>query len=147
MSTPPALHPLAGVQARRISPGDTVRLAVLSGPADGSGTSVCFEVWDPGGSQPPNSHSGSVETFVVLAGHGRAHSDEHERDLAPGDVLVLPAGSTHRIVNTSATERLYTITVMAPDEGFAAMIEAGEPADLDAADLAVLRASGGATQA
>jgi len=139
VTTPaPVLHPLAQVQARRISAGDTVRLAVLSGPADGSGTSVSFEVWDPGGSQPPNSHSDSVETFVVLAGRGRAYSDEHVRDLGPGDVLVLPAGSTHRIVNTSATERLYTITVMSPDAGFAALIEAGRPAPLDADDLAVL---------
>ncbi len=141
MTPPPALRPLADAQAHRISPGDTVRLAVLAGPGDGSDTSVCFEVWDPGGAQPPNSHPASVETFVVLAGSGQAHSDGHVREIAAGDVLVLPAGSTHRIVNTSASERLYTLTIMAPDDGFAALIERGEPAVLDAQDLAVLRAA------
>lgn len=139
MSTPPVLRAASDVRAHHISAGDTVKLAVLSGPTQGSDTSISFEIWEPGGSQPPNSHSGSTETFIVLAGKGRAHSDEHVRDLVAGDVLVLPVGSTHRIENTSTTDRLYTITVMAPDDGFAALIEAGVPTELDDADLAVLR--------
>ncbi|OHV36079.1 MULTISPECIES: cupin domain-containing protein [Pseudofrankia] len=136
---PPVVRPLAEVTAHRISPADTVRLAVLSGPAQGSPTTVVFEIWEPGGSQPPNSHPASTETFVVLAGTGLAHSDGHTRPLGPGDVLVLPPGSVHRIVNTSDTDRLYTITVMAPDDGFAALIERGPVAGLDPEDVAVLR--------
>ncbi|MBL7500584.1 cupin domain-containing protein [Frankia sp. CNm7] len=143
MVGPPVVRPLGEVTAHRISPTDTVRLAVLSGPAQGSPTTVVFEVWEPGGSQPPNSHPASTETFVVLAGHGRAHSDGHTRPIGPGDVLVLPPGSVHRIVNTSDTERLYTITVMAPDDGFAALIERGPAVALDPADLAVLRGATG----
>jgi mannose-6-phosphate isomerase-like protein (cupin superfamily) len=137
--TAPLLRGPDEVTAHRISPGDTVRLAVLSGPAQGSPTTVVFEVWEPGGAQPPNSHPVSTETFVVLAGQGLAHCDGHTRPLAPGDTLVLPPGTVHRIVNTSATDRLYTITVMAPDEGFAALIERGPAVALDPADLAVLR--------
>lgn len=140
MSAAPVVRPVGQVVAHRISPSDTVRLAVLSGPAQGSSTTVVFEVWEPGGSQPPNSHPVSTETFVVLAGRGTAYSDDHVREIEPGDVLVLPPGSVHRIVNGSADERLYTITVMAPDEGFAYLIERGPVAYLDPADLAVLRA-------
>lgn len=140
MTTPPLLKPLNEITAHHITAGDTVKLAVLTGPGDGSPTTVVFEVWEPGGAQPFNAHTDSVETFVVLAGHGRAESDEHTRDLAPGDVLVLPAGSRHRITNTSATERLYTLTVMSPDEGFAKLIENGPATALDEDDLAVLRA-------
>jgi mannose-6-phosphate isomerase-like protein (cupin superfamily) len=139
MSDAPVLRPPTDVQAHHISAGDTVKLAVLSGPRDGSGTSISFEVWEPGGSQPPNSHSRSTETFIVLQGTGRAYSDEHVRDLVPGDVLVLPEGSTHRIENTSTTERLYTFTIMAPDDGFAELIERGPVTTLDEQDLAVLR--------
>lgn len=139
MTTSPLLRPPDDIQAYLISAGDTVKLAVLSGPTHGSDTSICFEVWEPGGSQPPNSHDSSTETFVVLQGEGRAFSDEHVRDLAPGDVLILPVGSTHRIENTSDTERLYTITVMSPDDGFAALIERGQTTTLDDKDLAVLR--------
>lgn len=141
MTGAPVLRPPGDVQAHHISVGDTVKLAVLSGPRDGSDTSVSFEIWEPGGSQPPNSHSDSTETFIVLKGTGRAYSDEYVRDLAAGDVIVLPQGSTHRIENTSSTDRLYTITVMAPDDGFAALIEAGPTTTLDEGDLAVLRGS------
>lgn len=141
MAIPPLHKPLSEIAAHHITAGDTVKLAVLTGPADGSPTTVVFEAWEPGGAQPLNWHPESVETFVVLAGEGRAVSDEHERDLAPGDVLVLPVGSKHRITNTSATERLYTLTIMSPDEGFADLIQRGPFAVLDDADLAVLGAA------
>ncbi|MFB7498808.1 cupin domain-containing protein [Streptomyces sp. NPDC056161] len=144
MSTPPVLRRLDDVVPRLISPKDTVRLACLAGPADGSPTSVFYEVWEPGGAQPDNSHPGSTEIFVVLGGHGLAHSDEHSVPIGPGDVLVLPPGSVHRIENTSATERLYTVTVMAEDGGalpggFAALVAAGTPTGWDGTDQSVLR--------
>nr|WP_246406035.1 cupin domain-containing protein [Modestobacter versicolor] len=97
-----------------------------------------MEIWEPGGSQPDNSHEESTETFVVLKGTARAHSDQHVADLGPGDVIVLPATSVHHIVNSSATERLYTITVMENDGGFADLILTGPEAALDEDDAAVL---------
>jgi mannose-6-phosphate isomerase-like protein (cupin superfamily) len=62
-------------------------------------------------------------------------------DLGPGDVIVLPATSVHHIVNTSTTDRLYTITVMENDGGFADLIFSGPEAFLDDADAAVLGAA------
>lgn len=138
MAKPPVLKRLSDVQAHRIGAGDTVLLAVLAGPADGSATTVVFEVWEPGGSQPPNSHSRSSETFLVLAGHGRAFSDDREVELAAGDVLTLQPGSLHRIENTSDSEKLYTITIMQNDDGFADLINNGPAASFDDSDMAVL---------
>ncbi|MFD0308167.1 cupin domain-containing protein [Streptomyces sp. NPDC127119] len=143
MSTPPILRRLDQVTPQLISPTDTVRLALLAGPADNSPTSVFYEVWEPGGAQPDNSHPESTEIFVVLAGHGTAHSDEHAVPIGPGDVLVLPPGSLHRIENTSATERMYTVTIMAEDGGampggFASLVTAGTDSAWDDADRAVL---------
>lgn len=129
------------VRAHRIAANDTVKLAVLAGPGHGSSSTVVFEIWEPGGSQPPNSHPNSAETFVVLSGNGVAYSDSHETLLARGDTITLMPGSVHRIVNLSATDRLYTLTIMHTDGGFAALIESGPCVDLDAADLAVLRGS------
>ena len=136
MSTAPTLRQLDQVVTQLISPADTVRLALLAGPADGSPASVFYEVWEPGGAQPYNSHPESTEIFVVLTGHGIAHSDEHSVPIGPGDVLVLPPGSVHRIENTSATERLYTVTMPG---GFAALVSAGTPAQWDDTDRAALR--------
>jgi quercetin dioxygenase-like cupin family protein len=140
---PPIVRHLEDVVPKLISPADTVRLATLVRPADGTAISVFYEVWEPGGSQPPNSHPDSTEIFVVLRGTGRAHSDGHAADLRAGDVLVLPPGSVHRIENTSATERLYTVTIMANDPGalpggFAALVDKGTPVSWEDADRDVL---------
>ncbi|TIC85445.1 cupin domain-containing protein [Nocardioides sp. GY 10127] len=135
---PPVVRHLDDLTAHLISPDDTVRLAALAGPEQGSSTSVFLEVWEPGGAQPLNSHADSAEIFLVLRGSARAFSDEHEVDLGPGDVLVLQPGSQHRILNTSATERLHTLTVMANDGGFARLVTDGTPVPLDAEDRAAL---------
>lgn len=138
---PAERHTVASAAAYRISPGDTVRLAVLRPPDDQYGASVFFEVWDPGGAQPPNSHAGSVETFFFVAGSGVAYCDGLATPVAAGDLLVLPARSVHRIVNTGPG-RLYAVTTMTPDGGFAALVTAGTPVELDADDLAVAAGGG-----
>ena len=50
---------------------------------------------------------------------------------------MLPPGLEHVIENTG-TERLYCLTVMVPNEGFAEMIRNGQPMTLDQADRAVV---------
>ncbi|HWG72484.1 MAG TPA: cupin domain-containing protein [Acidimicrobiales bacterium] len=142
MIAPFRLLPDGAPIAHHISAGDTVKLAVLAGPADGIDHTVVFEVWEPGGAQPPNQHRAATETFFFLAGLGYAESDGASTPVSAGQLLVLPAGTTHRIRNTGPG-RLYALTTMLPDEGFAALILAGPVAPLDAEDLAVLRGAAG----
>lgn len=127
--------------AYKISPDDTVRLAILSSPDDGWDATVVFEIWEPDGSQPWNSHPVSTETFLFLQGSGIAYSDDESGPISAGRMLVLPAGSSHRIHNTSPG-RLYAITTMSPDDGFADLIRRGTPVALEPRDLAVLGAIG-----
>jgi mannose-6-phosphate isomerase-like protein (cupin superfamily) len=146
VSIPPVLRHLDDLTPHVIPPVETVKLACLAGPADGTSTSVFFEVWEPGGAQPDNSHPDSAEIFVFLSGHGIAYSDEYSVDVGPGDVLILPAGSVHRIENTSISERMYTVTIMADDDGalpggFAQLVAAGPPALWDDVDEAALRST------
>ncbi|WAL68853.1 cupin domain-containing protein [Amycolatopsis cynarae] len=148
MSTPPIVRRFDDLTPFLISPRDTVKLALLAGPSDGSPASVFFEVWEPGGAQPDNSHPESTEIFVVLSGQGLAHSDEHDVPIEAGDVLVLPPGSVHRIENTSATERLYAVTIMAEDAGampggFAHLVASGTPASWDSTDRPTLARAAG----
>jgi mannose-6-phosphate isomerase-like protein (cupin superfamily) len=75
---------------------------------------------------------------MVLSGTARAHSDDNEVDLAAGDVLVLQPGSEHRIVNTSPTDQLFTLTVMANDGGFAKLVTDGTPTALTPAEISAL---------
>jgi uncharacterized protein YjlB len=127
-----------------------VRLIPLAGPDDDSPTSVFFEIWDPSGVQPDNSHPDSVEIFVFLEGQGEAFSDEHSVTVTAGDVLILPSGSVHHIKNTSETERLYAVTIMANDmgsqalgatTGFEDLVKGGGEVEFEDSDKAVLFAS------
>ncbi len=143
--TPPPIHrSLGDVVPTLISPQDTVKLAMLAGPQDASSASVFYEVWEPGGSQPVNSHPDSVEIFVILSGTGIAVSDEHTVDLNAGDTLVLSPRSHHRIINSSDTQRLYAVTIMVSDRGaldtggFADLVSAGTPTTWDSTDLKAL---------
>ncbi len=127
---PPQLFDIGNVEAHLINPGDTVKLAMLRGPDEVHDASVFLEIRQPGGTQRPNSHSKSVETFLFLRGTGKAYCDEFELDVRAGQLLVLPAGSMHRI-ESSTDGKLYAITTMAPDDGFAALVSRGETAPLD----------------
>jgi hypothetical protein len=48
-SSAPVVRHLDDVLPKLISPADTVRLATLVRPSDGTDTSVFFEVWEPPG--------------------------------------------------------------------------------------------------
>jgi mannose-6-phosphate isomerase-like protein (cupin superfamily) len=124
------------LEMHHITAGDTVRLGVLAGP-EISPVTVILESWDPGGSQPPNTHPRSTEIFLILRGRGVANSDSREVGLAAGDTLVLPPTSVHFIRNTG-DGRMYSVTLMSPDDGFADLIRRGPLAATDNEDRAAL---------
>ena len=136
---PAAIKKSAGdYRAYRISPGDTNRLAIIFDPV-GEGTSfiACVEIFDVGGRTPPNAHLRAHEMFFVLKGEGVAQAGDRTVPIKTGDSLLVPPGSTHVIENTGRG-RLYTLTLMVPDEEFAALIRRGTPVELDDEDRAVL---------
>ena len=124
------------LQMHHISAGDTVRLGVLAGP-EVSPVTVILESWDVGGAQPPNSHPNSTELFVFLRGHGTADCDGNKVAVRAGETLVLPQGSRHYITNTGPG-RMYSITLMSPDDGFADLVRRGPLAETDDEDRSVL---------
>lgn len=138
----PIVRNINDLSAHLISPKDTVRLAELAGPAHGSSASAFLEIWEPGGAQPVNSHEDSAEIFIVLKGEAVAHSDAEQVQLRAGDVLILQPGSEHRIINASATDRFYAITIMADDGGFARLVTDGVPVPLEPEDIATLITAG-----
>jgi mannose-6-phosphate isomerase-like protein (cupin superfamily) len=96
------------------------------------------EIFEPGGRTPPNTHSIAEEVFFVLAGTGRAVAGGETRDIGLGNAIVLPPGTEHVIENTGAG-KLYCLTMMTPNEGFAELIRAGAPVELTQDDRAVIR--------
>lgn len=138
---PPALFlsQATEMQAFRIAPQDTNYFVILHDGTIAPGfPNVCvIEIFEPGGRTPPNSHKTAYEFFYVLAGKGRAHCGGNSVDLARGSAMLLPPGGDH-VIENMGEDKLYTLTVMTPDEDFAALIRNGIPVELDADDLALL---------
>ncbi len=126
------------LQGFRITPGDSNYFACLLDPLeDGVNFTLVVEIFEPGGRTPPNAHSQAEEAFFVLAGTGRALADGISREVGPGDVLVLRPGTEHVVENTGST-KLYCLTFMAPNEGFAELIRAGTPVQITDEDRLVI---------
>jgi mannose-6-phosphate isomerase-like protein (cupin superfamily) len=124
-------------RAYRIAPGDTNRLVPVFDPSDGAKFLFAIEIFDVGGKTPPNVHVEAEEMFYVLHGEGTALCGDDLVPVRTGDSLLLKPGTMHVIENTGAT-RLYCLTLMVPNEGFAELIRSGAQAPIDDEDWAVL---------
>ncbi|MBP5974427.1 cupin domain-containing protein [Brasilonema sp. CT11] len=125
-------------QAYRISPNDSNRLAIIFDTASANTSlTCCVEIFDVGGKTPPNRHQLAVELFFVLKGEGIASCDGKVVRIKAGDSLLVPPTGTHVIENIGYG-RLYTLTIMVPNEDFAELIRSGTPVELDEEDMAVL---------
>jgi mannose-6-phosphate isomerase-like protein (cupin superfamily) len=126
----------------RISPTDTNYFACLLDPlTDGVSFTLVVEIFEPGGRTPPNTHAAAEEAFFVLAGSGKAYADGREMPISPGDCFVLRPGVEHVVVNDT-DRKLYCLTLMTPNEGFAELIRGGTPVELAPEDIAVIRGTG-----
>jgi mannose-6-phosphate isomerase-like protein (cupin superfamily) len=128
----------ADLRAFRVSPNDSNNFACMLDPlADGVSFTLVVEIFEPGGKTPPNTHGVAEEAFFVMAGTGRALADGDSREIGPGDVLVLRPGTEHVVENTGPG-KLYCLTMMTPNEGFAELIRGGTSVELTAEDRAVI---------
>jgi mannose-6-phosphate isomerase-like protein (cupin superfamily) len=130
-------------RAYRISPDDTNYMVCIADPvADaGIGFTAIVEIYEKGGKTPPNTHAAAQELFYVLAGEGVAYCDGATTPLGPGDSIVVMPGTEHVVENTGPG-KLYTLTVMVPNEDFAELIHNGAEVPVTPEDLAVIRRAG-----
>jgi mannose-6-phosphate isomerase-like protein (cupin superfamily) len=133
---PRILHP-EQLQGYRLSSHDHCRLALLNRPESG-GCTVFLEVHDPCDRVPPHCHHRGAELFFVLRGTVLFHVGDRSISASGGDVVVVPEEALHDLENPGP-ERVYLLTVLSSDGGFADLLEHGIPTPLDADDLAVLR--------
>ncbi len=125
-------------QAYRISPHDSNRLAIIfDSTSANTSLTCCVEIFDVAGQTPPNRHQWAVEMFFILKGEGVAICDGKKVGIKAGDSLLVPPTGTHLIRNTGDS-RLYTLTIMVPNEDFSELIRSGIPVELDAEDMTVL---------
>ena len=62
----------------------------------------------PGATTRWHRLSGTTERYVILEGTGRAQvGDREPRDVAPGDVVLIPPAGRQRIANTGARDLVF----------------------------------------
>jgi mannose-6-phosphate isomerase-like protein (cupin superfamily) len=59
-------------------------------------------------------HIGIDQFFRFESGKGKCIIDGNEYNIADGDVIIVPAGSRHNVINTDASEELKMYTIYAP---------------------------------
>jgi len=115
-------------RAFEIRPNDVSYFACIVDPvADGShgiDFTAIVEIYRPGGRTSPNTHLRARELFFVLKGKGKALCDGEMRLIEPGDAIVVQPGTEHVIENIGPG-KLYTLTIMVPNEEFAERIHRG----------------------
>ncbi|GMW05261.1 MAG: hypothetical protein AMXMBFR8_00580 [Nevskiales bacterium] len=60
------------------------------------------------------THHENDQFFRFDAGNGRVEIDGNRYNVSDGDVVVVPAGAKHNVINTSATEDLKLYTIYTP---------------------------------
>lgn len=128
--------------AYRISNGDTNYFALVFDKEDEQCDLVAVvEIFEPGGRTPPNGHLRAHEMFFVLEGEGDAYANGVCTRIVKGDALMITPGTAHAIENVGAG-KLYCLTIMVPDEDFAALIRRGTRVQLGEDDVRVLSGLG-----
>jgi mannose-6-phosphate isomerase-like protein (cupin superfamily) len=140
VADPVILRSPADFDTFRIAPTDSNRMALFIDPIRDKVPFIGFvEVFDKGGATPPNTHHDAYEVFYVLEGEGVATCAGKSTPIRKGDFLSVAPGNEHVVTNTGEG-RLYCITFMLPNEGFAELVRSGREEPLDARDITTLTA-------
>ena len=59
-------------------------------------------------------HQDNDQFFRFESGNGKCVVDEHEYDVQNGDVIIIPAGARHNIINTDSRAELKMYTIYSP---------------------------------
>jgi mannose-6-phosphate isomerase-like protein (cupin superfamily) len=75
--------------------------------------------------------------LLCAQGRGHAEADGQATPIRPGGSFTLRSGTKHKVTNTGAA-KLYCLTLMTPNKGFAELIRAGTLASMTPEDVAVI---------
>jgi mannose-6-phosphate isomerase-like protein (cupin superfamily) len=94
--------------------GSTIR--EIAGPvsAPTANQSLAEARVPPGGATTAHVHHVSEELYFFTAGAGRIRLGDEERDVRPGECVVIPPGTPHKLFNTSGAEDLVLLCCCAP---------------------------------
>ncbi len=129
---------IADLETFKISDKDSNYFAMIADPIrDKVPFSIFLEVFEPGGKTPWHHHGYAHEMFYVLSGTGKSVCNGEEIAVKAGESFIVRPGHDHEVINTG-TDKLFCLTVMIPNEGFAELVRSGFRVPLTPDDVAVL---------
>jgi quercetin dioxygenase-like cupin family protein len=94
------------------------------GDAPGANLAVTWVRVEPGSRQRPHSHD-PQQVYVIVEGEGRMQVGEETRDVTRGDLVFIPPGAEHGIVNTGDGALVY-VSSATPAFDITALYDSGE---------------------
>jgi len=105
---PPSVLAQAPAEGRKV---ESVCTVDLKGELQVEANISCYRVtMSPGGVSPEHTHSGRSSIIVMVQGRMTEYRGSVAREYGPGDVVVVPAGATHRAENKGTTPVIYIET-------------------------------------
>ena len=112
--SPPAVFSVGEVKPVEVAPGMFLReLAGRNAPAKNESHSVAHFILERGHATPTSHNKVSVETFLVIRGHGQVMLDGRSVPISLGSVVEIPAGVSHN-ASADAAEGLEFYAVETP---------------------------------
>jgi len=93
--------------------GSTIRELAGAVSLPAANQSLAEATVPPGGATTEHFHRVTEELYFITAGTGRMRLADEERDVHPGDCIVIAPGAPHQIVNTGS-EPLRLLCCCAP---------------------------------
>jgi len=104
--------------------GLVAHILLERGDAPGGDLSVTWVDVQPGSEQKPHRHD-PQQVYVITRGRGRMRVGEDERDVSEGQMVFIPPGVGHGIVNTGEGTLTY-VSAATPAFAVTDLYEAGQ---------------------
>lgn len=108
----------------RDRPGLRSSVLLQAGDTPGAALAVTWVEVQPGAEQAPHSHD-PQQVYVIISGTGRMRVAGELREASRGDLVFVPSGALHGIVNTG-TETLAYLSAATPAFSITDLYDGGQ---------------------
>lgn len=99
------------IEAKSVAGGGKIKR--LFGSESTRNMSLAVGIFQPGEGLVLHDHPNEEEFYYILCGSGTVTVGKQEKEVRPGDVLYVPAGTNHKIINTG-DEELRSVFILSP---------------------------------
>lgn len=104
-------------EGEKLNVADLNEITVLIDRSETELTEVALNIWPAELNGPPHQHGQKEQIFLITAGSGTIKVGEQSFDVKTGDLVYVPAGTTHQTVNPGPAPLEYLLFNAFSDSG------------------------------